>query len=82
MPPIRVLIVSENISMWMGGESSLPYFYAKLLHLRGAEVWLAFVTLTTSTALAPSQIWLAFAAVIRPFSRSVFTAPTDSRVAS
>jgi glycosyltransferase involved in cell wall biosynthesis len=41
MPPIRVLIVSENISMRMGGESSLPYYYAKLLHLRGAEVWLA-----------------------------------------
>jgi glycosyltransferase involved in cell wall biosynthesis len=41
MPPIRVLIVSENISMRMGGESSLPFYYAKLLALRGAEVWLA-----------------------------------------
>jgi glycosyltransferase involved in cell wall biosynthesis len=39
--PIRVLIVSENISLRMGGESSLPYYYAKLLALRGAEVWLA-----------------------------------------
>ncbi len=41
MPPIRVLIVSENISMKMGGESSLPFYYAKLFSERGAEVWLA-----------------------------------------
>ena len=41
MPPLRVLIVSENISMRMGGESSLPFYYAKLFHARGAEVWLA-----------------------------------------
>jgi len=41
MPPIRVLIVAENISMVMGGESSLPFYYAKLLSRRGAEVWLA-----------------------------------------
>jgi glycosyltransferase involved in cell wall biosynthesis len=39
--PLRVLIVSENISMSMGGESSLPYYYAKLLSRRGVEVWLA-----------------------------------------
>jgi glycosyltransferase involved in cell wall biosynthesis len=39
--PIRVLVVSENISMKMGGESSLPFYYAKLLSRRGAEVWLA-----------------------------------------
>jgi glycosyltransferase involved in cell wall biosynthesis len=38
---VRVLIVSENISMKMGGESSLPFYYAKLLSQRGAEVWLA-----------------------------------------
>src|ERR1700679_3651000 len=37
----RVLIVSENISMRMGGESSLPFYYAKLFSKRGAEVWLA-----------------------------------------
>ena len=41
MPIVRVLIVSENISMQMGGESSLPFYYAKLLSQRGAEVWLA-----------------------------------------
>jgi glycosyltransferase involved in cell wall biosynthesis len=41
MQPLRVLIVSENISMQMGGESSLPFYYAKLLSQRGADVWLA-----------------------------------------
>jgi glycosyltransferase involved in cell wall biosynthesis len=41
LPPIRVLIVSENISMEMGGESSLPRYYAKLFLQRGIEVWLA-----------------------------------------
>jgi glycosyltransferase involved in cell wall biosynthesis len=41
MSSIRVLIVSENISMKMGGESSLPFYYAKLFSERGAEVWLA-----------------------------------------
>ena len=41
MQPIRVLIVSENISMRMGGESSLPFYYSKLLSSGGAEVWLA-----------------------------------------
>jgi glycosyltransferase involved in cell wall biosynthesis len=41
MPSVRVLIVSENISMQMGGESSLPFYYAKLFSQRGAEVWLA-----------------------------------------
>jgi glycosyltransferase involved in cell wall biosynthesis len=39
--PLRVLIVSENISMRMGGEASLPFYYAKLFLRRGAEVWLA-----------------------------------------
>jgi len=38
---LRVLIVSENISMTMGGESSLPFYYAKLFSPRGVEVWLA-----------------------------------------
>lgn len=41
MRPLRVLIVSENISMQMGGESSLPFYYAKLFSRRGVEVWLA-----------------------------------------
>jgi hypothetical protein len=41
MTALRVLIVSENISMRMGGESSLPFYYAKLFHQRGAQVWLA-----------------------------------------
>jgi glycosyltransferase involved in cell wall biosynthesis len=36
-----VLIVSENISMQMGGESSLPHYYAKLFLRRGIDVWLA-----------------------------------------
>lgn len=40
-PALRVLIVSENVSMKMGGESSLPYYYARLLSQRGAEVWIA-----------------------------------------
>lgn len=38
---MRVLIVSENISMKMGGESSLPFYYAKLFQERGVEVHLA-----------------------------------------
>src|SRR5260370_34121826 len=42
MPPLRVLIVSENISLEMGGEASLPFFYAKLFSQRGVEVFLAF----------------------------------------
>jgi glycosyltransferase involved in cell wall biosynthesis len=41
LPQIRVLIVSENISMEMGGESSLPHYYAKLFLRRGIEVMLA-----------------------------------------
>jgi glycosyltransferase involved in cell wall biosynthesis len=38
---LRILIVSENISMRMGGEASLPFYYAKLFTDRGAEVRLA-----------------------------------------
>lgn len=38
---LRVLIVSENISMKMGGEASLPFYYAKLFHERGVEVHIA-----------------------------------------
>jgi len=41
MRPLRVLIVSENISMQMGGESSLSFYYAQLFSRRGVEVWLA-----------------------------------------
>lgn len=41
MQPVRVLIVSENISMRMGGESSLPFYYAKIFLERGTEVWMA-----------------------------------------
>jgi glycosyltransferase involved in cell wall biosynthesis len=36
----RILIVADNISMKMGGESSFPFVYAKLLMARGAEVWM------------------------------------------
>ncbi len=39
--PLRLLIVSENVSMRMGGESSLPFYYAKLFTERGVEVWIA-----------------------------------------
>jgi len=39
MPCVRLLIVSENISMRMGGESGPPFYYAKLFSQRGAEVW-------------------------------------------
>jgi glycosyltransferase involved in cell wall biosynthesis len=35
-----VLIVSDNISMRMGGEASLPFYYAKLFLRRGVDVWL------------------------------------------
>jgi glycosyltransferase involved in cell wall biosynthesis len=41
MPSVRVLIVSENISMQMGGEASLPFYYAKLFLQRGTDVWLS-----------------------------------------
>lgn len=41
MRTVRILIVAENISAQMGGEASLPYYYAKLFSERGAEVWLA-----------------------------------------
>ena len=40
MPSVRVLIVSDNISMRMGGEASLPFYYAKLFLRRGVDVWL------------------------------------------
>jgi len=36
----KVLIASENVSMRMGGEASLGYYYAKLLSARGVEVWI------------------------------------------
>lgn len=51
MPSIRVLVISENISMEMGGESSLPYYYAKLFIQRGVEVWLACHERVESTLL-------------------------------
>jgi hypothetical protein len=35
-----VLIVSDSISMRMGGEASFAFVYAKLLMARGAEVWM------------------------------------------
>jgi glycosyltransferase involved in cell wall biosynthesis len=51
LAPIRILIVSENISMEMGGESGLPYYYAKLFLNRGAEVWLACHERTATSLL-------------------------------
>jgi glycosyltransferase involved in cell wall biosynthesis len=38
---LRVLIVAENVSMTMGGEASLAYYYAKLFSERGVETWIA-----------------------------------------
>ena len=38
---MKILIVSENISMNMGGESSLPFYYAKLFSEAGETVVLA-----------------------------------------
>jgi hypothetical protein len=40
MPSVRVLIVSEIISMRLGGEASMPFYYAKLFLQRGVDVWL------------------------------------------
>src|SRR4051794_15853341 len=37
---MRVLIVGENASMKMGGESTYTYFFFKLLRERGIEAWL------------------------------------------
>ncbi len=36
---MRVIIVAENISMRMGGEASLPFYYFKLLRNRQVDVW-------------------------------------------
>lgn len=38
---MKILVVSENISMKMGGESSLPYYYAKLFSESGEDVVVA-----------------------------------------
>ncbi|MFW5432054.1 MAG: glycosyltransferase family 4 protein [Methylophilaceae bacterium] len=35
---MRILIVSDNFSMKMGGEASLPFYYFKLFRARGIEV--------------------------------------------
>jgi glycosyltransferase involved in cell wall biosynthesis len=37
---MKVLIVSANASMKMGGEASLPLYYFKLLQLRNIETWM------------------------------------------
>lgn len=37
--PMRVVIVAENVSMRMGGEASLPFYYFKLLR-RQVDVWI------------------------------------------
>ncbi|WP_013322144.1 glycosyltransferase family 4 protein [Gloeothece verrucosa] len=37
---MRVLIVAENVSLSMGGESSLPLYYFQLLRSRNIETWL------------------------------------------
>lgn len=39
--PLRVLIVSENVSLTLGGESSLAHYYATLFAKRNVEVWIA-----------------------------------------
>lgn len=37
---LRVLIVSENVSLRMSGETSVPYYYFKLLQERNVDVWM------------------------------------------
>lgn len=37
---LRVLIVSENVSLRMSGETSVPYYYFKLLQERDVDVWM------------------------------------------
>lgn len=37
---LRVLIVSENVSMQMGGEASLPFYYFNLLRARQIDVFM------------------------------------------
>ncbi|MGI0485432.1 glycosyltransferase family 4 protein [Pantanalinema rosaneae CENA516] len=37
---LRVLLVSENVSLRMSGETSVPYYYFKLLQERGVDVWM------------------------------------------
>lgn len=36
----RVLIVADNVSMNMGGEASLPFYYFNLLQARNIDTWL------------------------------------------
>lgn len=36
---MRLVIVADNVSMRMGGEASLPFYYFKLLHARQFDVW-------------------------------------------
>lgn len=40
MKSMRVVIVAENVSMRMGGEASLPFYYFKLLRERHVDVWM------------------------------------------
>ncbi len=37
---LRVLIMTENVSLRMSGETSVPYYYFKLLQERGVDVWM------------------------------------------
>jgi glycosyltransferase involved in cell wall biosynthesis len=37
---LRVVIVTENVSLRMSGETSVPYYYFKLLQARGHDVWM------------------------------------------
>jgi glycosyltransferase involved in cell wall biosynthesis len=38
--PLRVLIVTENASLQMSGETSVPYYYFNHLQSRNVEVWM------------------------------------------
>jgi glycosyltransferase involved in cell wall biosynthesis len=40
MKSMRVVIVAENVSMRMGGEAALPFYYFKLLRARYVDVWM------------------------------------------
>ena len=38
--PLRVVIVTENVSLRMSGETSVPFYYFKLLRERNVDVWM------------------------------------------
>ncbi len=51
-PPMRFLVVADNWSMKMGGESSFPMTYTRLFEERGATVWMVVHARVRSELLA------------------------------